>query len=210
VLATRRGRLAHEAADGLLLGVGLIVLAAMVVFVRAIDFEFGGMAQLTALGAVAIAAAGALGMLARRGREADSSRRATSVAAAGAALILSPLFVGLTDGEDSTLLDKGWGGPYYGEILVAGLLAAVALLLLIRFPRARLHAAGALVAVGLLLALHFAGFMIQTAHYAGADALRLGGPLGILGGLLLVAAGAGVLVAQRATAELPTQATAAT
>jgi hypothetical protein len=208
VLATRRGRLPYEAADGLLLAVGLIVLAAMIVLVRAVDFEFGGMALLTALGAVAIGAAGALGVLTRRGREVGSSRRATWLAAAGAALVLSPLFV--TVAGDWSLLDEGWGGPYYGEVLVAGLLAVVALLLLIRVPRARLHAAGGLIAIGLLMALHFVGFMIQIAHYSGADVLRFGGPLGVLGGLLLLAAGATVLVAERSAESLPAQATVPT
>jgi hypothetical protein len=209
VLATRRGRLTHEAADGLLLGVGLLILPAMAALVRSVDFEFGGTAQLTAVGAIAIATAGALGVLTRRGREVSSSRRATSLAAAGAALVLSPLFVNLD--KDWSLLQTGWGGPYYAEVVVAGLVAVVALLLLARVPRARLHAAGALIAVGLLMALHFVGFMIQTRHYGGGvGAISLGGPLGVLGGLLLVAAGASFLVAERPTEALSPQATAPT
>ena len=96
---------------------------------------------------------------------------------------------------DSTLLHAGWGGPYYGEVVVAGLAAIVALLLLIRVPRARLHAAGVFVAVGILLVLHYAAFMIQVYHYGGATGR--GGPLGVLGGLLLVGAGVSVLVAER-------------
>ena len=207
VLATHRGRLGYEAADGVLLGVGLLVMAAMAAFVRSASWEFGGTAQLTAVGAVAIGAAGALGALTRRGREAGSSRRATAVAAAGSALVLSPLFVNLADAENYTLLDGVWGGPYYGEVVVAGLVAIVALLLLIRVPRARLHAAGALVAVGILMVIHYAAFMIQVDHYGGA--MGRGGPLGVLGGLLLVAAGISVLVAERSAESLSAQTTSA-
>ena len=65
VLKSRRGGLARESADGVLLGVGLIAAAAMVAFVSS-TFEFDGTAAVTAAGAVAIAAAGVLGVLTRR------------------------------------------------------------------------------------------------------------------------------------------------
>ena len=52
--------------------------------------------------------------------------------------------------------------------------------------------------------------MIQIAKYAGADALTLVGPVGVLGGLLLVAAGISVLVAERPAEALPVEATALT
>jgi hypothetical protein len=195
VLATRRGRLARESVDGLLLGVGLIVIAAMVAFVGSV-FDFDDTAALTAIGAIAIAAAGALGVLTRRAPEVEWPRRARVVAAAGVVLGFSPLLVNVADWESTGLLES-WGGAYYLEVLAAGAVAALALLALFRAPRARLPAGGALIAVGALLALHYVGLMIQIAKWEGADALRLGGPLGVAGGLLLLAAGIGVLRSER-------------
>ena len=78
--------------------------------------------------------------------------------------------------------------------------AVVALVLLIRAPRARVRAGGALISVGTLLVLHFVGLMIFIAKWEGADALRLGGPLGVAGGLLLLVGGISVLRAERPAA----------
>jgi hypothetical protein len=195
VLASRRGWLAREAADGLLLGVGVIVFAAMAAFVGSV-FDFAGTVVVTAAGGSAIAAAGALGLLTRRAPEVDRPRRAGVLVAAGAALGFSPLVVNVAFWEKSGLLED-WGGSYYTEVLVAVTAAVLALLVLIRAPRARLRAGGALIAVGVLLALHLVGLMIQVAKWEGADALRLGGPLGVAGGLLLVVAGISVLRAER-------------
>lgn len=197
VLASRRGRLSREAADGLLLGVGLIVAAAMAAFVGSV-FDFDGMVVLTAVGAAAIAAAGVLGLLTRRAPEVDWPRRARVVAAAGVVLGFSPLVVNVAEWGSSGLLEK-WGGAFYIEALAAGAVAGLALLGLIRAPRARLPAGGALIAVGFLLALHYVGLMVQIGKWEGADALRLGGPLGVAGGLLLIAAGISVLGGQDRT-----------
>jgi hypothetical protein len=191
VLASRRGRLAREAADGMLLGVGLIVLAAMGGFVASV-FEFAGAAALTVAGAVAIGAAGALGVLTHRAPEVGLTRRSWALAAAGAGLGFAPLVVNVAYWSDSGLLED-WGGSFYIEVLAACAATVVALLFLIRMPRARLRAAGALTAIGALLALHYVGLMIQIAKYEGVDALRLGGALGVAGGLVLVGAGLHVL-----------------
>lgn len=191
VFASRRGRLAREAADGFLLGVGLVVFVAMVAFVWS-PFEFDGTAAFTALGAVAIAAAGTLGVLTRRAPEVEWPRRGRIVAAVGALLAVAPLLVNVGEWSGSGLLED-WPRAYYLEALVAGAAAIVALIVMVRAPRARLPLGGALVAVGTLLALHYAGLMIQIAKYDGVDALRLGGALGVAGGLVLVRAGLLVL-----------------
>ena len=203
VFATRRGRLGRDAADGLLFGVGVLVFAAMAAFVGS-DFDFDGTARFTWVGAVAIAAAGALGLLTRRAPEVGWPRRGRVVAAAGVVLGFSPLLVNVAQWDSSGLLEK-WGGAFYLEVLAAGAVVALALLGLLRAPRARLRAGGALIAVGALLALHYVGLMIQIAKWEGADAVRLGGALGVAGGVLLIAAGFGVLRAER-----PAEAPAAT
>ena len=95
---------------------------------------------------------------------------------------------------------EGWGGSFYIEVLAAGAAAAVAVLLLIRAPRARLHAGGALIALGALLALHYVGVMIQIAKYSGGGSLRIGGALGVAGALVAALSGH-----QRAAVRAPEQ-----
>lgn len=200
VLASRRGRIRREAADGLLLTTGVVVIAAMLAFVGS-ELTFGGTVALTVAGAVAIGAAGALGLLTRRAREVGWSRRARVMTAVGIVLGLSPLVVNVAEWSNSGLIES-WGGSYYLEVLVAGGAAILAMLFLYRSPRARLPAGGALIAVGLLLALHYAGVMVLVGKQEGADALRLGGVVGIVGGLLLLAAGRSILRFER-RAEAP-------
>jgi hypothetical protein len=111
------------------------------------------------------------------------------------------------DWSGSGLLES-WGGAYYLEVLVAGVVTGVAMFGLLRAPRERLRAAGALVAVGVLLTVHYVGLLVQLGKWEGADSIRLGGPLGIVGGLLLIVAGRSVVRAQRpaeapATTSLP-------
>ena len=95
---------------------------------------------------------------------------------------------------------ESWGGAYYLEVLVAGVVTSIAMFGLLRAPRERLRAAGALVAVGLLLTFHYVGLLIQIGKWEGADSIRLGGPLGVVGGLLLIAGGVSVLRARRSAA----------
>jgi hypothetical protein len=203
VLASRRGRLGRDAADGLLLAIGLLAFAAMAAFVGT-DFYFDGTARLTMVGAAAIAAAGALGLLTRRAPEVGWTNRARVFLSGGLLLGLAPLLVNLAEWGSSGLLES-WGGAFYLEVLVAGAGAGLATLALLRAPRARLRAGGALVAVGLLLAFHYIGLLIQIGKWEGADSIRIGGPIGILGAVLLVAAGASVLRGER-----PAEAPAAT
>ncbi|MDQ4029532.1 MAG: hypothetical protein M3168_00660, partial [Actinomycetota bacterium] len=174
--------------------VGLITSVAMLAFVSS-SLEVAGAAVLTALGAAAVVGAASLGVLTRRSPDAALPRRATAAAAAGAALGFSPLVVNLAS-WDSALLE-GWGAPFYLEVLLAGMAAVLALLMAIRFPRARLHAAGALIGIGALLALHLVGVLVEIGYGDGFRELRFGGALGIAGGLVLAAAGVGVLRAGR-------------
>ena len=198
VLGSRRGRLGRDGVDGFVFVVGLLAFVAMAAFVRA-DFEFAGTARFTMVGAAAIAAAGALGLLTHRAPEVAWTRSARVLASAGVVLGLSPLLVNLGDWSSSGLLES-WGGAYYLEVLVAGAVTGVAMFGLLRAPRERLRAAGALVAVGLLLTFHYVGLLIQIGKWEGADSIRLGGPLGIVGGLLLIAGGVSVLRARRSAA----------
>lgn len=207
VVASRRGRIAQEPVDGLLLAVGIVALAAMAAFVAS-SFEFADTAILTVLGAVAIGAAGALGVLTRRAPEVGWPRRARVLTVTGVVLGFAPLFVNLGYWSRSGLLE-GWDGAFYLEVLVASVAAALVLVVLVRAPRARLHAGGALVALGSLSALHYVGLMIQIAKYEGVDALRAGGVLGVVAGLLLLAAGVGVVRSEREQAPTATPAAAA-
>lgn len=194
--AGRPGRISRAAGDGMLLGVGVVVLVATLAFVDS-SFEVAGSAVLTAVGALLVVVAALLGLLTRQAPEAGLPGSSVAVAVAGTVLGLSPLVVSVAD-WDSGLLDQ-YGRPFFLEVLVAGPAAALALLVLIRRPRARLQASGVLIGIGALLALHLAGFVIQVAKDDGVRVLRLGGPLGIVGGVVLVAAGLSVARARRAT-----------
>jgi hypothetical protein len=206
VWASRAAGVPRESGDGLLLGVGLTACAAAIAFVGS-SFELAGAGIPTVLGAVAIAGAGVLGLRARRAPEAVVSRPVIAAAAAGAALALSPLVVHVAS-WDSGLL-SGWDWFFYLEVLIAGVAALVALLVLIGVPNGRLHAAGALIGIGALLALHFVAVVVEVANQDGIRGGRLGGPLGVAGALLLVGAGIGFIRAERgvalpATRPLPT------
>jgi hypothetical protein len=217
VFASRSGRLGREAADGLLLAVGAVVAAAMFAFVWS-GFELAGTAELTGLGAVAVAGAGALGALTRRAPGAGLPRHIVPTVAGAALLILAPLVIGVARWEGWTRLDPidRWTRDSYLELPVAGGVALLAVLAATRFPRTRLHAGGVLVGIGALVSLHVIAIAIHIAwtgdsqsEPAGIRALRPGVPLGLAGGLLLVWAGVRVLRAER-RAESPAHALPAT
>ena len=179
----------------MLLGVGLIAAAAMVGFVGS-TFEFDGRPGSRWPGRSQSPRAGVLGVLTRRSPEVELHRLTGRIAAAGIAIGLSPLVVNLAEWRNSGLLED-WGGSFYIEVLAAEAAAMVALLLLIRAPRFRLHAGGALIAMGTLLALHYVGVMIQIAKYDGGGSLKPGGVLGVAGALVLLSAGVSVLRFER-------------
>jgi hypothetical protein len=209
VAARRTGRAGRHGVDGLLLAVGLVVCIAMLCFVgSSLEVRGFGTAVLTTLGAMAIAASGALGVVTRRAPEATVSRRGVVIAAAGAVLTLVALVVDIGNWSKSALVDGisgDWALPVFLEVATAAGLALLMLLVLAAAPRWRLHAGGALVGLGTLTALHVAGVVVHIAKFEGAGALRWGGVIGIAGGLLLVAAGASVVRADR-----PVRAPAAT
>jgi hypothetical protein len=206
IVARRRGRLGQEGVDGLLLAVGLVVCSAMVAFAGSpLEVRATGTAIFTALGAVSIAMSGALGILTRRGREAGLPRRIVGISAAGVLLALAPLVVNFGNWNSALLIDgiaHDYGLPNYIEVLVAGTLAIFTVLALAGAPRARLHTGGALVGIGTVLLLHLIGIAVHISYFTSVGDLRWGGALGIAGGLLLVAAGAMVLQADR-PAETP-------
>jgi hypothetical protein len=200
VVRSRRGGLARETADGIFLGVGVVVLAAMVGFVAS-PLELGVASGLTALGAAAIGAAGALGLLTRRGPEIALPGRTWAIVTAGAVLSLAPLVVSIYATAKTGLLN--WDSGYYIAVLGAAAAGILAVVTLLRAPRARLLAAGALMAVGVLLALHLVGLMVQVVKWIDVATIRFGAPLGALGGVLLLTAGLRVVRAERRPAEVP-------
>ena len=194
-LARRRGWLGHGPADAALVAVGGIALGATVGFVA--YYGFNSSPRLTTLGALAILGAGLSGLVTRRGRETPLTRRTATVAAVGVALTAAPLAVNVGN-FNSSLLNEWWGGFAFAvDALVAVLGALAALLVLIGAPRERRRAAGALIAIGLLLALHLTGLLIEFGHDEGFSNIRVGAPLGIVGALLLIVAGARVLRSPR-------------
>src|SRR5262249_7940150 len=94
------------------------------------------------------------------------------------------------DGESSLaneLAEDGLGGYFYSAAFDC-LVALVALLALRGWPR---PAAGALLAAGGVLAVHYLGVVVASAQAIGEPGdTGAGGFVGILGGLLVAAAGA--------------------
>ena len=191
VLASRRGKLRREAADGVLLCVGVVVVAAMAAFVGT-WFNFAGTSKWTGFGALTIGVAGIIGMLSHRASDVPLPPRSLGLTGAGIALGLAPLVMNVVSWDDSTLLGYA-GGALYAELLVAWAAAILAFLGLVRFPRARLHAAGVLAAVGVLTAVHVIGILVEISAEVGVAQIRWGGPLGVLGGVLLVLAAARIV-----------------
>ena len=110
VLESRRGGLARESADGVLLGVGLIAAAAMVAFVGS-TFEFDGTARSRRSGRSRSPPPVCSACSRGAPRKSDLRRRTGRIAAAGVALGLLPLVVNLAEWSDSGLLED-WGGSY--------------------------------------------------------------------------------------------------
>jgi Caspase domain len=195
VLAKRRGWVTRVAADGLLVGVGAVACAAMLALVAS-WYELAGLVQATGFGALAIVAAGALGILTRRAPEIGLPRLAVAAGGAGAVLGFSPLVVDMAVWEDSALL-QDWDGAFAVEVALAGGAAIVVLAVLLGAPRLRIPAGGALIGIGAMLALHVGGIAVQLVKEDGAKGPAPGCALGVAGGLLMVLAGAGVLRAGR-------------
>jgi len=190
VFACRRERLSREGADGVLLGVGVVALFAMIAFVGS-WFELAGTSEWTGAGAILIAAGGAAGLARHQSNEVELPRHLAPLAVAGAALLLAPLVTNVISYSDSALTDLG--RTAYIELLAGGIAAILAVVALVRLPRVRLQAGGVLAAVGLLLAAHLVGIVVQYGHDAGFAQIRAGGVIGIVGGIVLAAAGTRIL-----------------
>lgn len=201
VWASRAAWVRPESRDGLLLGVGLTACGAAVDFVGS-SFELGGAGIPTALGALAIVGAGLLGLRTRHAPDAAVSRPVIAAAAGGAALALSPLVVGVAPWDSGFV--GVWDWFFYVEVIVAGVAAVLALLMLIGVAHARLHAAGALIGIGVLLALHYIAVVVEVEHQSSVGGIGPGGPLAIAGALLLAGAGIGFLRAARGAGPAPT------
>jgi hypothetical protein len=196
LLGASRGRIGREAAEGAYVGVGAASIAATVPFANLYDVQRGG-TLLTGLGGLCLVLAGLAGLAARRAPAAGLPRHTGVVVAAGVLLGLAPLVVNVAEWDDSSLFALFDGWAYAAEVLLLALVAAGTSVVLVRLPRLRLHAAGTLVGLGTILALHLVGIIVELAHEDGMLKVGLGAPLGIVGGILLVVAGARVLRAER-------------
>ena len=204
---TRRTRRSREGVDGLLLAVGILVCFVMVAFAGStLEVRATGTVVITALGAVAIAASGALGILSRRAREAALPQRVVGIAGAGAVLALAPLVdesrrLGhvITHRRDQQRLrtaqlprgTRGRPARTPRDARPRG-----------HSPRAPALRRSACRDRETVVTLHLTGIVVHISYFESVGAVRWGGPLGIIGGLLLVAAGAMVVRAAE-TVESP-------
>ena len=191
VLTTARHSLSFVA--GALIGLGVLTSVAALGLLRFTLERLDGLSTLLAivvlLGAGAAVAAG-LGCL--RAAPAEPARALNPgplvLGLAGAALIAVALFVNY-DGFSSLWLElqEGVSAEFFFEPAVAAGGALAGLVLLGSRPR---FAGGMLTAVGLAATLHFIGLIVAAARAIGeVGDTGAGGFIGVLGGLLILAAG---------------------
>jgi hypothetical protein len=183
-VALIRGRFRAALAGGTLLGVGMLVAASAVALLLFFDLD-AAIDLVPLVGAVLLVASA--GLLVRSSTGAAMAMRgdtfALSLGTAGAFLIFVSVFVEYEEGSSMA----GVGMEYALEPVVAAGLIAVALLLFAVLRRPFI-AAGLLLAVGALTALHDVGVIVAGA--IGGSPLRAAGFIGLVGGVLAVAAGA--------------------
>jgi len=197
-LGVLRGRIGAALAAGLLLGLGIIALAAAL----AMSFYFGavlhlGQVALGVGGLVEIVAGGfALHSALPADRASRVHRAAIALAVIGAGLCLSAIEIDYR--PNGTIMDAVRDG-YPGEAvygIVVGVIAATAVaavaVALLSLRRLVVTAAGLLLAVGPLMLLHFAGVVFAPLFWE-FDGLRYAGFVGMLGGALAAFAGSYVL-----------------
>jgi hypothetical protein len=191
VLTTARHSLSFVA--GALIGFGVVGIVAALGLLRFTLERLDGLATLLAVvvlaGAAAALAAGAGCLRAAPPEGARALNPAPLVLGlAGAGLAAVALFVDY-DGFSSLWLElqEGDSAEFFFEPAVAAAAAFAGLLLLGARPR---FAGGLLAAVGLAVTLHFIGLLVAAARAIGeVGEVRAAGYVGLLGGLLILAAG---------------------
>ena len=189
------GRLSAEVAGGVLVGCGALTLAGAIGLLKFTSQRLGAVGVLLAvvvfLAAAAILAAGVRSLRATpRGPAASGADPGPLVLGlAGIGLAVVALLVDY-DGFSSLLdeLKEGDSAEFFFGPAVAAAAALAGLLLLAARPR---FAAGLLLAVGTALTLHYLGLLVAAWRAIGeVGDVRSAGYFGIVGGLLILAAGA--------------------
>ena len=189
------GRLPSEVAGGVLVGCGAMALAGALGLLKFTSQRLGAIELLLAvivlLGSGAILVAGVRSLR-------TSPRGPAATGADPGPLVLGLAGVGLAvvalivdyDGFSSLLdeLKEGDSAEFFFGPAVAAAAALAGLLLLAARPR---FAAGLLLAVGTALTLHYLGLLVAAWRAIGeVGDVRSAGYIGIVGGLLILAAGA--------------------
>jgi hypothetical protein len=189
------GRLSAEVAGGVLVGCGAMALAGALGLLKFTSQRLGAIELLLAvivlLGSGAILVAGVRSLR-------TSPRGPAATGADPGPLVLGLAGVGLAvvalivdyDGFSSLLdeLKEGDSAEFFFGPAVAAAAALAGLLLLAARPR---FAAGLLLAVGTALTLHYLGLLVAAWRAIGeVGDVRSAGYIGIVGGLLILAAGA--------------------
>ena len=188
-------RLDTPFAAGVLLGLGALMTAAAIGLVKFAFERLDGLSPLLALvtlaGALALLAAGVMRLTTSPPGPAAGADPGTLVLGlAGAALAGAALFTRY-DGFSSLWSEVGEvdSAEFFFEPAVAVVVMLVALVVVLATRRE--VAAGILVAVGAATALHFLGVIIAAWRAIGeVGEIRAAGFIGLLGGLLVAAAGA--------------------
>ena len=186
----------HSLAAGWLLGFGALAAVAALALLRHTSERLGGLSTLLAvivlLGAGATLAAGVGCLRAspadRRRRPSTRARSCSASPARGSRA--SALFVDY-DGF-SSLWTTSWSRTESAEFFFEPAVAvAAALAGLVLLGSRRGSSAGLLLAVGTAASLHFLGLLVAAARAIGeVGDTRAAGYIGVLGGLLILAAGA--------------------
>ena len=189
-----RPRVSIPFASGVLVGCGVATSVAGLGLVKFALERLGGgslvLAIAALLGAGAILAAGVIAMRASPGGAAVTpvDPGALLLGLAGIALACAAIFVNY-DGFSSLWLEvqEGESAEFFFEPMVLAAAALVGLVVLGTSPR---FASGLLLAVGMAGALHFLGLIVAAWRAIGeVGDVRAAGFLGVLGGLLILAAG---------------------
>jgi serine/threonine protein kinase len=189
------GRLSSEVAGGVLVGCGAVALAGAIGLLKFTSQRLGAVGVLLAvvvfLAAAAILVAGVRSVRATpRGPAATGADPGPLVLGlAGVGLAVVALIVDY-DGFSSLLdeLNEGDSAEFFFGPAVGAAAALAGLLLLAARPR---FAAGLLLAVGTALTLHYLGLLVAAWRAIGeVGDVRSAGYIGIVAGLLILAAGA--------------------